>query len=412
MFVERFLALTYLRSKEGAGFAFLVNWFSFAGIALGVATLIIVTSVMNGFRSELLDKIVGMKGHIVVSSSNASNIDDYPDVVNKLKLINGINNIIPQIEEQTILLTKGCARGVMLHGISMRDLVAKRLISTNIRYGSIKHFEGHRVLIGKRMSESLGVRVGDSVRLFIPDGVITPFGNLPKEETFDICGIFEVGMNEYDKNIIIIPLDSAQSVFNVKGDGVRNIEVFVDNADHVSKTTKKIADALGPKFAVLDWKHSDASIFHAVVVEKNVMTLILSIIVLVAVFNIISGLSILTISKTRDIAILRMMGLTKKAILKIFFYIGSLIGVMGTLTGVVLGLLVSLNIDSIKRGLERLSHSSLFSEEIYFLSQIPSKTEFLEVSFIVLFSLTLCFLATIYPAIRASRVDPVEILRT
>jgi lipoprotein-releasing system permease protein len=409
--METFITRRYLHSGKGAGFAYVVSWFSFLGIVLGVATLIIVTSVMNGFRSELLDKIVGMKGHVVIANSKSIGIDHYDVIVDKIKASeSGITNVIPQIEKQVVLIANGDTRGVIVHGISHSDLRSKKLVSDNIKYGSLKYFQGQHVMIGKRMAESLRLKTGDKIKLYLPGGIVTPFGSFPKEEIFEIAGVFEVGMNEYDKNILIMPMETAQSFFGYDNLATQ-IEVFVQSADSVSSTTEQLSKILGDQFLILDWKHSDASIFHAVVVEKNVMTLILSIIILVAIFNIISGLTMLTNSKTRDIAILRTVGATRKSILRIFFYIGASIGVLGTTTGLGLGLLVSLNIDRIKRVLEGMSGSNLFSEEIYYLSQIPSQTDWTEVVGIAAFSMILCFLATLYPAKKASTLDPVEALR-
>lgn len=409
--IERFIALRYLRSGKSSGFAYVVTWFSFIGIALGVATLIIVTSVMNGFRAELLDKIVGMKGHIVVSRVDHSGISSYNELLGEIAQSDTkIKSVIPLIEQQSVIISKGSARGIMVQGISQKDLNSKGLIANNIKSGKISGFSGHTVFIGNRLAEILGIRTGESIKLMIPDGLVTPFGYLPKEETFEVSGVFEVGMNEYDKNIILMPLETAQTFFG-KGNCVSQIEIFIDDVDSSQKVAKKLANKIGQDFMILDWQHSDASIFHAVVVEKNVMTLILSIIILVAVFNIISGLTMLTSSKVKDIAILRTMGITQKSVLKIFFIIGSSIGVLGTGLGVSLGLLVSLNIDRIKQFLEKLSGTDLFNEEIYFLTQIPSQTDWMEVLYIVIFSISLCFIATIYPAKKASKLDPVEALR-
>lgn len=409
--IERFIALRYLRSGKSSGFAYVVTWFSFIGIALGVATLIIVTSVMNGFRAELLDKIVGMKGHIIVSRADHEGILDYDKLAEQIaQSDNKIKKVIPQIEQQCVLASRGNARGIMVQGFSQDSLKIKNLVSNNIKSGKISNFQKQTIFIGKRLANLMNLKLGDSVKLMIPDGLETPFGNLPKEESFEISGIFEVGMNEYDKNIILMPLATAQDFFN-QVNKVSQIEIFIDDVDNSQKIAQKLADTIGSGFMILDWQHSDASIFHAVVVEKNVMTLILSIIILVAVFNIISGLTMLTSSKTRDIAILRTMGMTQKSILKIFFTIGSSIGFLGTTIGISLGLLVSTNIDRIKQFLERFSNSELFSEEIYFLTQIPSKVDWLEVLYITLFSIILCFIATLYPAKKASKLDPVEALR-
>jgi lipoprotein-releasing system permease protein len=409
--IERFIAGRYLKTRRTSGFAYVVTWFSFIGIALGVATLIIVTSVMNGFRFELLEKIVGMKGHIVVSNNNSSEINDYKKV--SQLILNSSDKIklaIPLIDQQSVLIVNSKARGIMVQGIEKGNLKEKKLIFDNIKFGKFENFKDNSVLIGSRLAEILGLKILDKITLLLPNGTITPFGDLPKEEIFEVAGIFEVGMNEYDKNIIIMPLTTAQDFFAIPK-SVNQIEIFVDSADNTQSITKNILKVIGGNYRVLDWKHSDASIFHAVVVEKNVMTLILSIIILVAVFNIISGLTMLTNSKTKDIAILKTMGATRSMILKIFFYIGASIGVLGTLTGVAIGLIVSLNIDRIKQFLERFTDSELFNEEIYFLTQIPSKTDFGEVFWIVFLSIILCFFATIYPAQKASKLDPIEAFR-
>lgn len=409
--VEKFIALRYLRSGKSSGFAYVVTWFSFIGIALGVATLIIVTSVMNGFRSELLDKIVGMKGHIVVSDIEHKGMSGYAKVAEKISAVDKrILKVIPQIEQQAVIMANGQARGALVQALSQKSLMMKNLISDHIKAGKISDFQKQSIFIGRRMAEILGTKIGDTLELMTPDGEISTIGTTVKGETYTIAGIFEVGMNEYDKNIVLMPLAEAQDFWEMPGK-VSQFEISIDNVDNSQEIAQKITQTLGSGYMVLDWKHSDSSIFHAVEVEKNVMALILSIIILVAVFNIISGLTMLTSSKIKDIAILRTMGMTKKSILKIFFTIGSSIGLLGTFSGVSLGLLVSLNVERIKQFLEKFSDSKLFNEEIYFLSQIPSKTDWLEVCFISIFAVILCLLATIYPAQKASKLDPVEALR-
>ncbi|MDR0553148.1 MAG: lipoprotein-releasing ABC transporter permease subunit [Holosporales bacterium] len=400
---ERFVSLRYLLSNNG--FTAVVNWFSFIGIALGVATLVIVTSVMNGFREDLLSRIVGMKGHVVVSSSVSGDISGYQAITDEIKKTEHVRQAIPMIEKHAVLMAKGEARGVIVNGISEDDLKNKRLIADNITFGDTTE-----IIIGRRMAEILQLRVGDSFSLMVPGGVATPFGMIPKEEAFTVSGIFEVGMIDYDKNIVIMPLSKAQDFFGME-DAVSQIDVFADNIEVTPQVTKLLKVLCGNSYRVLDWRHSDASIFHAVEVEKNVMTLILSIIIIVAVFNIISGLAMLTNSKVKDIAILRAMGALPHSIKKIFFIVGAFIGTLGTSVGVSLGLLVSLNIDRIKQFLERFSDSKLFSEEIYFLSNIPSQTNFTEVFVIAGSSILLCFIATIYPSTKASKLSPAEALR-
>ena len=409
--IESFIALRYLKSSKGTGFARVVTWFSFVGIALGVATLIIVTSVMNGFRIELLDKIVGMNGHIEVSTYGDVGIENYDQLKESIKSSdNNINLVIPQVERQSVIMMPNNARGAIVQGISQNDLLLKKLISDNIELGNINNFDGNKVFIGKRLSELLNVKLNDKITLLIPDGVVTPFGKVPKEEEFEISGIFKVGMNEYDKNIILMPLETSQEFFNLQNK-VSKIEIFLNNIDDVTKTANGLIQVVPDNLQILDWQHVDASIFHAVMVEKNVMTLILSIIILVAMFNILSSLTMLSSNKIRDIAILKTMGMKRKSILKIFIYIGSTIGILGTILGIGIGLLVSSNIDKIKGILDKISGSNVFSEEIYFLSQLPSKIDWNEVTLICIFSLLLCFFATLYPAFKASKFNPIDALR-
>ena len=314
------------------------------------------------------------------------------------------------MEQQAVVMANGQARGVLVQALSQQSLVQKTLVSEHIKAGKIADFKGRSIFIGRRMAEILGLKIGDTLELMTPDNEISTMGTTVKGETYTIAGIFEVGMNEYDKNIVLMPLAEAQDFWEMP-EKVSQIEIFIDDVDNSQEIARKIVQTLGSGFMVLDWKHSDSSIFHAVEVEKNVMTLILSIIILVAVFNIISGLTMLTSSKIKDIAILRTMGMTKKSILKIFFTIGSSIGLFGTACGISLGLVVSLNIDRIKQFLEKFSDSKLFNEEIYFLTQIPSQTDWVEVSCISVFAIILCLLATIYPAQKAAKLDPVEALR-
>ncbi len=409
--IESLIALRYLKSSKGTGFARVVTWFSFIGIALGVATLIIVTSVMNGFRIELLDKIVGMNGHIEVTTYGDVGIENYDQLRDNIRAADtNINAVIPQVEKQAVIMLPNSARGAIVQGLTLNDLKDKKLISNNIESGNIDDFKQDKIFIGKRLSEILNVNLSDKITLLIPEGVVTPFGKVPKEEEFEIAGIFQVGMNEYDKNCILMPLDTAQEFFDIKN-RVSKIEVFLNNLEDLSKTASNLVEVVPSNLQTLDWQHADASIFHAVVVEKNVMTLILSIIVLVAMFNILSCLTMLSSNKIRDIAILRTIGMKRNSILKIFVYIGSIIGVLGTMTGIGLGLLISLNIEKVKVILDKLSNSNVFNEEIYFLSQLPSKVDWNEIIIICSFSLILCFFATLYPAFKASKFNPIEALR-
>lgn len=405
--ITSFIGLRYLRST---GFAKVVTWFSFLGIALGVATLIIVTSVMNGFKTELLDKIVGMNGHIEISTYGDTGIRDYDKIRDVIQKNKNLQSVIATVDKQTVLLTSNNARGIIVNGMSREDFAQKKLISSNIKGGNISSFHGSVVFIGTRLAETMALKLGDSIRCLIPDGLITAFGTVPKEEEFKIAGIFEAGMNDYDKNVILMPLDTAQDFFNMNG-AISKFELFVKDGVPVNNVTSELLKAVPTNLKILDWQHADAGIFHAVVVEKNVMSLILSIIILVAAFNIISGLTMLTSNKTRDIAILRTVGMTRSSILKIFLYIGTTIGVLGTSLGLALGIAISLNVEKIKNFLEKFTNSELFNEEIYFLSQLPVKINPTEVLLIAVFSLLMCFLATIYPAKKASSLNPVDALR-
>lgn len=409
--IESFITLRYLKSSKGTGFARVVTWFSFIGIALGVATLIIVTSVMNGFRIELLDKIVGMNGHIEIATYGNVGIENYNQLKDNIKSIDtNIDAAIPQVEQQVVIMSLNNARGAIVQGIDQDDLRNKKIVFNNIVFGNISNFNGNRIFIGKRLSEILNAKINDKITILVPDGAVTPFGKVPKEEEFEVAGIFQVGMNEYDKNIILMPLNTSQEFFNISNK-VSKIEIFLNNIDNINKISNKLLQIIPNNLQILDWQHADASIFHAVKVEKNVMSLILSIIILVAMFNILSCLTMLSSNKIRDIAILRTMGLQRKSILKIFIYIGSTIGVLGTMSGIGLGLLVSLNIEKIKTILDKISGSNVFNEEIYFLSQLPSKVDWIEVTVICIFSLILCFFATLYPAFKASKFNPIDALR-
>lgn len=406
---EKFIAYRYLRIRKDGGFAYVVSWFSLIGISLGVATLIIVTSVMNGFKEELFGKIVGMKGHISIASSNYRKINDFENISNNIKeSCPQVESVVPIIEKQAILMSNGNVQGVFVHGITANGIVAKKIIAKNIKDGKLEQFSGNRIFIGSKLARILNIWKDSKITLMFPGGLKTPIGSFPKQEEFTISGIFEVGMNDYDSGIVLMPLDTAQKFFGIIN-AVTQFEVFLKNQNAMNMVTSTLSTNFD-NLSILDWQHSDANIFHAVTVEKNVMSLILGIIVLVAVFNIISSLTMLTNSKRKDIGILRTMGATQKSIMKIFFFIGASIGIIGTFIGTCLGLVVSLNIDSIKRFLESLSGCELFSEEIYFLSRIPSKTDYVEVIIIAGFSLFLCFLATIYPSMKAARLDPVDCL--
>ncbi|MFD2207300.1 lipoprotein-releasing ABC transporter permease subunit [Kiloniella antarctica] len=407
---ERLVALRYLRSRRKEGFISVIAGFSLVGIALGVATLIIVMSVMNGFRQELLGRILGVNGHLAVMSVEG-NIADYDTVAERVSKIQGVKSATPQVQGQVMVTASGTATGGLVRGMAPKDLKARALIAEKIVAGSLDDFQGTNVVvIGARLAQNLRLGVGDKVTLISPNSAVTVFGSMPRLKAYTIAALFDVGMYEYDSSFIYMPLEAAQIFFELS-EQVNTIEVFVDNVEKTTPIRREIFQSLGTSFRSQDWQQSNASFFNAIQVERNVMFLILSLIILVAVFNIVSGQIMLVKDKGRDIAILRTMGATRGMILRVFFLSGASIGLFGTLAGFVLGLSFASNIETIRQWLEGLSGTNLFDEEIYFLSKLPAVVDPTEVMQIVGMALFFSFLAPIFPAWRAARLDPVEAIR-
>lgn len=407
---EWMLALRYLRARRKEGFISVIAGFSFIGIMLGVATLIIVLSVMNGFRSELFDKILGLNGHVVVHAMNGR-FTNYEKVAESIRKVEGVRRVLPLIEGQVMVSTTSLANGALIRGLSERSLKELKAISDNIRAGTLDEFDdGTGIAMGTRLANALRVRVGDQITLVAPRGASTPFGTTPRVKSYNLSVIFEMGMSEYDNSIIFMPLGEAQRYFN-KGNSVSVLEVVVDNPDRVGEMRPAILEAGGSSIYVTDWRQRNASFFSALQVERNVMFLILTLIVLVAALNIISGLIMLVKDKGPDIAILRTMGATRGTIMRVFFITGASIGVVGTLAGLILGIIVCLNVESIRQFISWLTSTDLFSPELYYLSQLPAEINSGEVVTVVLMALSLSVLATLYPSWRASQLDPVEALR-
>lgn len=407
---EWLLATRYLRARRKEGFISVIAGFSFLGIMLGVATLIIVLAVMNGFRNELFNKILGLNGHVVIHSMS-DRFTDFNEVTRRLKKVDGIEQVLPLIEGQAMISTKSLATGGLVRGLSETDLKSLKAISENIRFGTLDGFDsGNGVAIGTRLANQLRISLGDKVTLVSPRGAQTPFGTAPRVKRYSVSAIFEMGMSEYDNTIVFMPLKEAQRYFNKPG-AVTVLEIVVDNPDRVGRMRPAILQAGGPTVYVTDWRQRNSSFFDALQVERNVMFLILTLIVLVAALNIVSGLIMLVKDKGPDIAILRTMGATRGSIMRVFFITGASIGVVGTVAGFLLGVLVCANIESIRAFISFLTDTDLFSPELYYLSQLPAEMDQTEVASVVIMALALSVIATLYPSWRASRLDPVEALR-
>ncbi len=407
---ERMMAWRYLRAKRKEGFISVITGFAFTGIALGVATLIIVMSVMNGFKSELLSRILGLNGHIMLVSTPGYPFTDYDSATASLEKLEGVKIAIPMIEKQILISTGNVAEGAMVRGFNKEDLLKKEVLRAGLKNVNIEAFEDDYVILGERLADKLGVIVGDEITLISPNGKVTAFGTVPRMKSYVVLGTFNVGMYEYDSNFVFMPLAAAQKFFGLYG-AATQIDVTLENGDQLKEMRRAIEDSVGLDAYVYDWKQSNAAFFNAIDVERNVMFLILTLIILVAAFNIITGLIMLVKDKGRDIAVLRTMGATKSMVMRIFMLDGAYIGCVGTLIGLILGVVFCVNIEHIRHFLEMLSGRDLFSAEIYFLSKLPAEIDWKEVSMVTIVSLLLSFLATVYPAYRAAKYDPVEALR-
>jgi len=407
--VERMVAFRYLRARRQEGFVSVIAIFSLLGIALGVATLIIVMSVMNGFRAELIGRILGLNGHLAVYGETAQ-LKDFDAAAAKVRQVPGVTSATPLVEGQVMATSEGGAAGALVRGIRPDDIRARKLIADHIVAGSLVEFGDDRVAIGDRLARRLGLGVGGRVTLIAPEGTDTAFGTMPRLKTYQVVALFDVGFYEYDNTFIYVPLASAQVFFRMP-DAVSDLEVFLADADSASRVGRMIAAALGGRVRILDWQHANSSIVNAVEIERDVMFLILTLIILVAAFNIISGMIMMVKDKGRDIAILRTMGASRGMVLRIFMLAGASIGVVGTLAGFALGVVFTENIEAIRHFLQDVLHVNLFSAEIYFFTRIPAQLDEGEVASVVLMALLLSFLATLYPSWRAARLDPVEGLR-
>ena len=406
---EWLLAMRYLRARRREGFISVIAGFSFAGIMLGVATLIIVMSVMNGFRTELLSKILGLNGHMFVRGIGM-HVMNYDEMAANIAELPGVTGVMPLVEGQVMVSSAQNAGGAIVRGMRERDLKSLRTVADSVILGSLDGFDEGGVVVGSRLAQSLALTVGDNITLLSPRGAITPFGTAPRVGAYPIFAIFELGMSEYDASFLFMPLDEARNYFRTF-EGVSALEIRIDNPDRVNAVAPAVRAAAGECCDVLTWQQTNQSFFSALQVERNVMFLILTLILIVAALNIVSGLIMLVKDKGRDIAVLRTMGATKGAVMRAFFISGASIGVAGTLAGFALGTVFCLNIETLRQWLSKLSGTELFSPEVYFLSRMPAEIDPGEVGAVVLMALFLSFAATLYPAWRAASLDPVEALR-
>ncbi|HEY8963932.1 MAG TPA: lipoprotein-releasing ABC transporter permease subunit [Alphaproteobacteria bacterium] len=407
---ERMMAWRYLRARKAEGFVSVIAGFSFLGILLGVATLIIVMSVMNGFRAELIGRLLGLNGHLNIVSEGKI-IPDYESLAADLSSkVQHIDGIFPMVERQALMTAEGRSNGVMLRGLSADSFSKKPVLSNSIKEGTLADFDGNSAAIGVELARRWKLGIGDNIVLISPEGKTTPFGTMPRSRTFTVKVIFDVEMYEYNNGFVFVPLEAAQGFFSL-GRGVDALEVFTTDPRHSQEVAHALAEHLTPDMRIIDWRDSNKSFFNALQVERNVMFLILTLIILVAAFNIISSMIMLVKDKGRDIAIMRTMGATRRSMLKIFILTGATIGVVGTIAGSALGISFALNIESIRQFLQGLTGTELFSAEVYFLSKLPAEIDWSEVTTVIVMAFSLSLLATLYPAWRAARLDPVEALR-
>jgi len=407
---EWLLAGRYLRARRKEGFISVIAGFSFLGIMLGVATLIIVMAVMNGFRKDLFAKILGLNGHVVVYKVGEP-FTDYIDKAATIAAVPGVTHAIPIVEGQVMVSSSAQALGALVRGIREGDLKSLKLVAGNIRSGTLEGFDDSQsIAIGTRLASTLYVGVGDTLTLVSPRGAATPFGTAPRSKPYMISAIFELGMSEYDKSMIFMPLKEGQRYFS-KGDEADVLEVVVDDPERVDDFAAEIRSAGGPTINVTDWRQKNETFFTVLEVERNVMFIILSLIILVAALNIISGMMMLVKDKGRDIAVLRTMGASKSAVMRVFLITGASIGVVGTIAGLILGIVFCWNIESIRQFVTWLTGTPMFDPNVYYLTRLPAEINPAETAWIVVMALSLSVLATLYPSWRASRLDPVEALR-
>ena len=408
---ERTIAIRYIKSRRVEGFISISAWFSLIGIILGVATLIVVMSVMNGFRTELVDRILGINGHLIVYKKNGLSIENYHEIVNQISDTQNVVAVTPYLEGQALAKTKNSVSGIIIRGTKWSDLPAKKLLWKSLDKTTIQNFKLKKnIILGYRLAQRLNLSVGDYISLISPNVMETAIGILPIKQNFIVGGFFNIGMYEYDNNFIFIPWEKAEKFLSIKKNA-HGIEIFLQNSKTTQSVYNELISKLDDNLTVIDWKKRNSSFMNALDVEKNVMFVILTLIILVATFNIISSMIMLVQTKKSDIALMRTMGASKNLIIRIFMLTGSIIGVTGTIIGAILGIIVSINIETIRYFISTLFGHELFSPQIYFLSTLPSNINFNEVLIVMGLSIFLTLIASIFPAWKASKISPAEALR-
>lgn len=403
---ELFIALRYLRARQKEKFISIISFFALIGITLGVAVLIIVMSVMDGFREEFSSKILKFNSHIMLSM-RSHNIGD---ILPKIEKAPNVKNVILTFENQAILSFDNRSTGVLVKGMGINDFNQKSLPGKSIISGNFsptpRTKDQNFIAIGARLAEAKGIEVGEGVSIISPDGNHTPFGKVPRHKTFTVNAIYEVGMKQFDENYVFMPLETARIFFNASSKPPK-IEIFLKNPDNIEEVIDYLYKEINMPFSYLTWKKAHSSMFEALVIERNVMFLILTLIILIAAFNIISSLVMMVTDKTKEISILRAMGATRFSIMRIFMYVGSVLGIGGSLVGGFLGIIITKNLNSIQKFLESLTGMEFFSQEIYYLATLPAQLSYQDALKVILLAMLVSFLATLYPALKASRLNPI-----